>query len=84
MPRLSDINHCTLWPDGFLGYFWGHCCAAHDIAYQNGPRLPADLELYRCVSEVIPVMGLIMFLGVSAFGGIARWIWNRRHRINKP
>ncbi|MEM9734230.1 MAG: hypothetical protein AAF903_12220 [Pseudomonadota bacterium] len=70
-------DHCTLWWDRLFGKDWSHCCAAHDEAYAIGiDRGLADAVLEACVAAASgsPLLGLIMFAGVSAFG----WLFYRR------
>lgn len=70
------LDHCTLWPDKFLGVYYGNCCLAHDIAYEFGlPKFPADLALGKCVAaHGLPVMGLVMAIGTGLFG----WFFYRQ------
>ena len=70
------LDHCTLWPDKFLGVYYGNCCLAHDIAYEFGlPKFPADLALGKCVaSQGLPFMGFVMAVGVGIFG----WFFYKR------
>ena len=65
---------CTLWIDGV----WRACCDAHDLAYASGvDKALADVLLRDCVSATgFPLMGWIMFLGVTLFGGF----FYARHR----
>jgi hypothetical protein len=83
---MAGPNGCTLWPDGWRGVSWRHCCDAHDLAYLDGAdRLTADLELAICVyrtSESWP-LALTMGAGVVLFG----WLFykgRRRRRSNPP
>jgi hypothetical protein len=70
------VNHCSFWLEGS----WGHCCQAHDAAYDalapsGGSRLAADLDLAWCVAQTgNPVMAALMFTAVAAFG----WLFVRR------
>lgn len=76
MAYSDPDNKCT----GFFNGNWLNCCIAHDYAYADGGNLKnkieADLKLFSCVSKKgHPVIGFIMFLGVSLFGaGRFRWI----------
>ena len=68
------MDYCTAWFEGS----WGHCCAAHDLAYADPAidRLTADLELASCVAATSggwPVAAL-MFAGVFVGG----WWFRRR------
>lgn len=56
------------------------CCDMHDIAYaMQMDKLKADLDLAFCVAKTGHAgIALIMFLGVTIFGGI----WYRRARQN--
>ena len=65
---------CSYWFDGN----WKHCCDLHDLAYiYSTGKLEADWELFQCVAGTgNPIMGFIMFIGVSLGG----WIWYRNKR----
>ena len=69
------MDYCTLWPDGS----WGHCCKAHDLAYETGvpSKAMADWELWVCVAQQSPVMASIMLVGVSTFGFL---FWKRKKK----
>lgn len=79
---MIDGDGCTFWLDGLAGLDWRHCCDAHDVAYyQLADKWTADVDLMSCVAQAgAPVMGLIMFLGVTIFGGIWYWRGKRRAR----
>lgn len=65
------MTACTLWFDSLGPWNWGACCRAHDWAYAVGvPKALADATLERCVDAVLPGMGVVMWLGVTLFGGI--------------
>jgi len=74
-------DHCTFWPDRFLGRDWSHCCATHDAAYASGvgSKIDADVNLLRCVTNATgwESFALVMFAGVFLFGGI---FWKRKGR----
>lgn len=68
-------DFCTLFPDNILGYDISQCCKAHDDAYLGViPKYKADIELMQCVANVeegsviLPLVGSLMFLGVTCFG----------------
>jgi hypothetical protein len=68
-------NRCTL----FINGNWIACCVGHDYDYADGgsyrEKVKADLRLWRCVwKKGHPVIGFIMFLGVST-GGLLCWRW---------
>jgi hypothetical protein len=70
-PILAEFssNGCSVFPDGAT---FG-CCYVHDLAYFTGgtaaARRSADRELYQCVADVSsPVVGGVMYLGVTLFG----------------
>lgn len=67
---------CTGWFDGT----WRGCCDAHDLAYaMQLDRLQADIALGWCVAQHgHPVMGLLMLVGVAAFGGALYALAGRR------
>lgn len=70
-------DHCTLWWEGS----WAQCCKAHDLAYGRGvDRGLADAALEQCVAATgNPGMALIMFVGVTIFGGVAMgWLRLKR------
>lgn len=68
------INGCDDWLDGWFGHSWKLCCDAHDIAYTKGgdlvQKILADVDLGVCVFKISPVNGILMFIGVSIFGGL--------------
>ncbi|WP_062111152.1 hypothetical protein [Aureimonas sp. AU40] len=71
-------DHCTGWFEGA----WGHCCAAHDLAYSSlaASKLGADLDLVRCVSDAAGwPMALAMGAGVVLLG-LPFWIRARLKR----
>ena len=71
------MNACTLWFDRLLWWNWHDCCVAHDLGYLDHiGKAIADAQLEHCVDGVLPGMGIIMWLGVTVFGGI--WYWNKR------
>lgn len=71
---------CTGWIDGW----WRQCCVDHDFAYAEGAsKWLADLALWWCVSTsgtewwqqiVSAGMGLVMLIGVGAFG----WLFYKK------
>lgn len=74
-PPRSDMDYCTLFPEGW----WAHCCAAHDAAYAaQVARDVADKALLQCVAAsatsspalavVSAVVGVVMFVGVRLAG----------------
>ena len=69
-------DHCTLWPDSWIGVNYSACCLGHDIAYIYGlPRAQADIDLAICVaSRGAPIMAAVMLFGVAAFG----WLFYKR------
>ena len=69
---------CTLWFDRLGDLDWRQCCDAHDLAYyQQADKWEADVQLALCVADAgAPIIGIIMFVGVSLFG----WIWYRRRQ----
>lgn len=77
---MNEGDGCTLWPDAVGDLDWRHCCEIHDAAYLGmADKWIADLSLMDCVAQSgAPLMGLIMFVGVTIFGGL--WYWRRRHR----
>lgn len=75
------MDYCTLWPDKLWGVYFGHCCAAHDVAYMTGAnRLAADAELATCVASAgLPFTGFLMG-GATTLAG---WLFYRRVRRSK-
>lgn len=73
-----NVDGCT----GFFDGVWRHCCDIHDIDYTLGvDKLFADLKLAACVADTgNPVIAIVMFLGVSIFGG---FFYFRHRRRNK-
>lgn len=69
-----ESDGCTLWFQGN----WRHCCEIHDAEYFEGfDKLQSDLNLMSCVADAgWPLMGLIMFIGVSIFG----WFFYPRNK----
>lgn len=65
------MTACTLWFDSLGPWNWHACCVQHDFDYvhQIGEAL-ANVRLERCVDAVLPGMGVVMWLGVTLFGGI--------------
>lgn len=61
-------NGCTGWIEGN----WRQCCDIHDLAYAAQlPKVLADINLQDCVAaHGHPIMGLVMWAGVTLFGGI--------------
>lgn len=73
--KENQKDFCTFFPDNILGHDISQCCKAHDIAYLGEiPKYKADIELMQCVSGIedgsalMPVVGALMFMGVSLFG----------------
>jgi hypothetical protein len=67
------LDNCTAWFEGS----WSHCCAAHDVAYDDPilSRLTADLQLASCVAAAAGwPMAAVMFCGVVMFG----WLFRKR------
>jgi hypothetical protein len=70
---MNPDLECTFWMNGWptwlggSGDEWLHCCQAHDLVPMS---LESTFNLGQCVSEVSPIMGSIMFLGVFIFGPI--------------
>lgn len=78
------MDHCTLWPDRLFGWDWHACCEIHDRSYEIGiPQSIADSALRECVNAVLPVMGDIMWLGVTIFGCIFYLMAQRRRNQSK-
>lgn len=74
------MDHCTGWWEGT----WAACCAIHDSMYaqQFTTKLQADIDLMRCVAEHGGwPMALLMFAGVSLFGGL---FWRKARRKPQP
>lgn len=76
------MNACTLWFDHIGPWNWNACCVQHDADYAAlVPKAIADAHLEHCVDAILPGMGLVMWLGVTAFG----WLWyamaKRRHAV---
>ena len=74
-------NKCSDFPDST----WGRCCTLHNKAYYYGgskkDKIQADFRLYQCVKRNgHPIIAVIMWLGVTLFGG-PHWPhgfrWNR-------
>lgn len=63
---MKAPDGCTDWFNGW----WRQCCDVHDLAYGHQvPKFDADWALMTCVAHLgAPVMGFIMFCGVSLFG----------------
>lgn len=71
------MDYCTSWPDGWptwlggTGTEWALCCKAHDDFYAQQTSLDfiaylgAHYDLAACVGGW---MGVVMFLGLCAFG----------------
>lgn len=68
---VSNIDHCTFWPDKLFGVDYSQCCYAHDVAYaMQLPKLTADFELGLCVAQSgLPALGALMAVGTAIFGG---------------
>lgn len=73
---MQEQDYCTFFPDNILGHDISQCCKAHDEAYLGTtPKYPADVELMQCAAGleegfILPVVGSLMFLGVTCFGFI--------------
>ena len=63
-------DYCTHWFEWIGEVYIGHCCKAHDLAYELGnPRLEADFMLVQCVWDLgLPVIGVLMGLAVMPLG----------------
>lgn len=68
---------CTLFPDKIFGRDISKCCKAHDESYlvpgiHN--KIIGDFKLWLCVvkgyNPLMWIVGTLMFIGVSIFGGI--------------
>lgn len=76
---------CTFFPDGFPEWTGGTgreflaCCQAHDLSALD---FSAALDLGRCVAEISPAIGFLMFLGAAIFGPafIAYLRWRERRK----
>jgi hypothetical protein len=81
MTLIGPDYRCTGWIDGWptwlggTGQEWLHCCVAHD---QVDMTFQSALNLGQCVAATSPVMGLIMTIGVLAFGPVYLSLWQRR------
>lgn len=81
MTATGPDFECTWWPDGWptwmggTGREWLDCCIAHDLTPKS---FSGDLALGVCVAHVAPVMGVVMFLGVSTLGTLYVWARSRR------
>lgn len=67
----TECDECTGVPEFNIA----HCCAQHDIAYESGgtwqDRLTDDRVFRNCIwQNGEPVLAIIYFLGVRAFGWI--------------
>lgn len=65
---------CTWWPDAWYGISLTQCCIEHDLG-------GTDWQLARCVADLSPAftgLGLLMFVGLKAFGPIYR-VWKKRN-----
>lgn len=68
---FSFNTDCTLWFDRILWWDWSSCCVQHDYDYSiQVLKALADEKLRACANAVLAGMGNIMWIGVSAFGGI--------------
>lgn len=70
----QHINGCDTWFDGS----WRACCDLHDVQFTNGGDLSeffrSNLELGQCVLQHDPLNAVLMFTGVTLFGGLFfRW-----------
>jgi hypothetical protein len=83
MAEIPLGNGCDFWPEGLFGLDWTRCCDLHDFQYTAGGNLldkfAADAALRACVDQVLPGMGVVMFVGVS-LGGWLFFRWRRRAR----
>lgn len=75
------LDYCTAWIDGIFGFYWGHCCYDHDVAWAEMQEfLSSNWALADCVNVVLPGMGTVMFCGVSSLVGFFIWLNARTPR----
>lgn len=68
---MNFNDACNLWIERLGPFDWKQCCVQHDFDYGHQVlKTIADVKLEQCVNAVLPGMGLIMWIGVTIFGGL--------------